>query len=385
LLKRTLLFGQKIDQCGGFIMRTINNKWKAGYRWFSAFGKRNLANNIKIPRNVCDIAVISLGFFFVVLLIGDFLLENFCHSRTIDNDYAIAIQDLCLINEDDASKVVFFGSSMAREGIDRRYLEDEFKGYRFYNFSFSSGKPSDFYFIFSKIKQKENIKLAVITISPWVFQKRYTDDLTRGTDVFTSLLFDPFVFYRIADWRDTDRSWLLRQSIFYVMPLYRYGDYLHKIFDHQNISFWKTKSERAVAETWIPYKYWENKPESYFAEELGKESNYEEYRNSNYYWDKNQNIQMKSLEILVREMEEKSIPVIIVDMPVNPYKQNIYEDGLVSNYVAGIDLLAPRSRFVDYSFVYSRGNFIDFNHLNADGRFRFSRDLRELIKNEYGL
>lgn len=321
-----------------------------------------------------------------IWIVGSFLIDFFCQSRTIDNDYVLAIQELHRLNSDIRDKIVIFGSSMGREGIDSQYLQQTIGEDKVsvYNFSISSGKPSDFYLIYRQITEKEKIKLVVLTISPWAFEKMYTGNIKTGVDVFTNLAFKPTPIFEIMGWPDTGTLWFLRESVISAVPIYKYNEYFQKIIDQKNLSFWKQPQEKAKLESWRQYRYPENKPEEYFIEELKKEKNYEEYRNINYDWEPGENLQIRALVRLIRGLEEKAIPVLVVDMPVNPYKQAFYEEGLVESYSAAVRLALGQSRFTDFSFTYPKEDFVDFNHLNSRGRERFSQDLADILKNSYG-
>jgi len=321
-----------------------------------------------------------------IWIVGSFLIDFFCQSRTIDNDYVLAVQELHRLNSDSQDKIVIFGSSMGREGIDSQYLQGTIGEDKVsvYNFSISSGKPSDFYLIYRQITEKEKIKLVVLTISPWAFEKMYTGNIKTGVDVFTNLAFKSAPIFEIMGRSDINALWFLRESVISAVPLYKYNEYFQKILDQKNLSFWKLPQERAKLESWRQYRYPENKPEEYFIEELKKEKNYEEYRNANYDWAEERNIQLKALGLLVSGLKKQSIPILVCDMPVNPYKQAFYEEGLIEGYSAAVRLALGQSRFTDFSFAYPKEDFVDFNHLNSQGRERFSWDLADILKNSYG-
>jgi hypothetical protein len=339
---------------------------------------------MELSDNIRDLIKILMFILIANYFIGAFFVLLFNKSQTIDDDYAIAMQKLYLLNSDNKEKIIFFGSSMSREGLNLHYFKEEFQDYRVYNFSISSGKPSDFYFIYNKIKDKKKVKFIIITTSPWIFQKKYTEDINSGNDPFTTLIFDPIVVANVVNLRDVNFSWYIKESIFSMIPFYQYNDYLKKIIDHRNMSLWKTKEERMQPQPITIYRYSENKPESYFLEELGKEKNYHEYSSINYCWDNTKNIQIKSLNLLLSKINHNLTSVAIIDMPVNPNKLAFYDEELSSNYLEIMNNLSQTAKFFDLSAQYSADNFIDFNHLNEKGRNSFSYDLRNLIKDNYG-
>jgi len=331
-------------------------------------------------RIVLNFAILLL----MVWTVGIFLVNIVLSDESVNDDYIVAAKIVRQINNDPSDKIIIFGSSMGREGLDQQYIQNQLNGVKVYNLSVSSGKPSDFYLMLARIRLNNRIKLVVITLSPWIFQKKYTDDVISGNDVFTNLFFNPFKIGDIARFRELKSDWFIDSTISSFNPFYRYNSYFRKIIDQNQLSFWRRPSERSKATPWEQYAYRESKPESYFVDELGKDANYAEYKNDNFYWDAGKNIQITALRKLTNELFKNNILTLAIDMPVNPYKEKLYDNGLIENYRASIKLPLTGSKYHDFSFVYPKDNFIDFNHLNVSGRARFSQDILVLISRDYG-
>lgn len=339
---------------------------------------------MKPPSGGAQIALIIVSLLLMNWFIGSFLMDAVLSDESVNDDYIMAEKMIRAINNDDSEKILIFGSSMAREGIDQREIEKRLGWVKVYNLSISSGKPSDFYLMLSKIRSKEKIKLAVFAFSPWMIQKKYTDDVVSGKDPFTNLMFDSVALAAIMPASILRSGWFAKSALTSLIPFHRHVKYFRNIFDQNDLSFWKKPDERVKAEAWRQYNYWENKPESYFAEELGKESNHAEYSVGNCYWDGNENIQIRAWRKTISGLADRKIPVLAIDMPVNPYKKFLYEDGLAGRFQAIFGSVPDGARFSDMSSVYPKENFIDFNHLNAGGRERFSNDLLAVFKKDYG-
>ena len=336
----------------------------------------------------------SILFFFILLLLANclvnFLLLKIVFSvhTTINHDHFIAAREIYEINSreyNNVDKIIIFGSSMSREGIDQDYLmENDLKQFQVYNISVSGGTPTDYYLMLNNIKNKEKIKLAVVTLAPWQFQKEYTQEFSKS--VGAHLFFKPIPIFSLREDR-FEQMWFLRNSVASLFNFYKYNDYLNQIIDHKSLSFWKTKEERTKKPAvWQQYKYSENKPETYFVNELNNEENYIEYSNDNYHWGIESNIQIKALANFFRELENENIPSIIINAPVNPQKEKLYETGLRENYKQAVTSILPSNgEFYDYSLYYDKAYFIDFNHLNAMGRLHFSQELERIIEKNHAL
>lgn len=337
----------------------------------------------------------SILFFFISLLLASYLVNFvllkivFSVHTTINNDHFIAAREIYEINSrkyNDIDKIIIFGSSMSREGIDQDYLMDNgLKLFQIYNISVSSGTPADSYLMLNNIKNKESIKLAIIALAPWQFQKEYTQDFNKSLGAH--LFFKPIPILFLYDKNRPEQTWFLKNSVASLFNFYKYNDHLKQLIDYNNLSFWKTEEERIKKPAiWQQYKYSENKPEAYFVNELNKEENYIKYSNGNYHWEIESNIQLKALANFFRELENENIPSIIINMPVNPQKEKFYEKELRGNYKQAVmSVLPSNGEFYDYSSCYNKDYFIDFNHLNEKGRLQLSQELEKIIEKNYAL
>lgn len=324
----------------------------------------------------------ALLFILVVLGVETYSNRLVLDYKFIDDDNLAVVQKMEKINQgQSAEKIIIFGSSMSREGIDVDYLKKELSRDEIYNLSMSNGKPSDFYLLFSRIKDKAGIKLAVINISQWMMQKKYSDEFNNGKDANANLFFLPAAAARICGFKNFNLAWFSKRTFVSFFPSLKYNSYLKRIIDHHNLSFWKLPSEKDALAVYSEYKYSANLPESYFVGQLKDENRKKDYSAGNYYWSEDDSVQTKSLGILLRELKKNNIPTMIVDAPVNPKIKELYHDGTQEKFLATVESLRrPSQNFYEMAFSYPKEDFIDFDHLNAAGRSVFSRDLAGLIK-----
>lgn len=187
----------------------------------------------------------------------------------IEDDYLIALQKIDRINKNNNhDQIIIFGSSMSREGIDDGYLKETLDNQQIYNLSISSGKPSDFFFLFERIKNKQKINLVVINLSQWMFQKKFSDDVENGKDLSTKRFFLPKIALKFINLDVSNIKWFMEYTISSTMVSLRYNDYIKKIIDHNNLSFWKIPEERDFPVISSQYRYSHNKPEKYFLDYL---------------------------------------------------------------------------------------------------------------------
>lgn len=331
--------------------------------------------------------IFSTTFLILVLLIEIFSSHIVYSYHLIDDYYYVANQKLRQLNESEKSdKILVFGSSMSREGIDPEILTKDLSAFDVFKFSVTRGKPMDFYLMWRNIREekREEAKLVIISLSPWMFSKKLTlhTEQEEGTRVF----FKSSAILALYGREAWNLDWFARQSVASVSSFYRYGDYIDQMLDHKNLSLWKFKGERAIAKAPPEYRYSENKPESYFLEQLQNKENLRIYSLSNYTWDIKENIQMRALQQLLHELQQKQIPVLVMDMAVNPYRKQLYESGLEEAYKQFVEsAVSSYGKLYDFSSSYDKENFIDFSHLNPKGRQQFSEDLREIIVEDYAL
>jgi hypothetical protein len=326
-------------------------------------------------------------YFFISLLLISWLINSFSlkflfSSNSIDNDYFVALKNIYYLNLDKKqNKIIILGSSMSREGIDQEYISNRLNHIKVYNLSVSSGKPTDFYLILNNIKNIKKINLVIITLAPWMFQNKYTQEINDDTGLH--LFFKPVPVLKLFS--NIQPSWFLKNTLSSIWGFYGYNDFLNQTVDHQNLSFWKTKEERTKPDVWQQYKYKEGQPESYFLSIIQNREKPEERFNANYNWDEEKNIQYKALKELLYQLQSKKIPTLIVSMPLNPYIDEVYEDGIEEQYEILLDSISSSNiKVYNYSRDYSKDMFIDFYHLNKEGRDVFSQELYKIIEENYG-
>lgn len=330
---------------------------------------------LSAPKRPVSIFIFLFFLVSVNFLVNFFLLKIiFSAEPFLNDDYFVAGRNIYEINKNNnTGKIIIFGSSMGREGIDQEYLlNNNNQRYQVYNLSVSSGKPTDYYLMLKKISKKEEIKLAIVTLEPWAFNKKYTKEYSQspGARLFSGFL---------------DKTGAWENNFASLFNFYRYSDYFNQIIDRHNLSFWKAEEERKKeVEPWRQYKYPEDKSEDYFIAELQKKENYLEYNDDEYFWREDDNIQLKALKEFFAELEKNNIPSLVINIPVHPLKKEFYGKGLESNYQRAIASVIPlNGKLYDYSSHYEKDCFVDFNHLNEKGRTHLSQEIDNLIRKDY--
>jgi len=322
---------------------------------------------------------------FLAVFVATFIVINEVSSDIvysadlIPNDYSEVQKELQRLNrETQQPKLVIFGSSMAREAIDQYYLKEQLGDFSIFKFAVSGGAPTDFYFLWSAARGREDIDIAVIPLSPWMFQKKNSHEIEQreGTGFFAT----PLSMARLYGPNASQATRFVKQGLTSPWDFYKFEAYLLDFVDRHNISFWKAQEQRATA-AWKPFQYSINKPDAYFTKELKKGGNYSDYDSSNYDWNTQENVQLRAFTLLIAELQKNNTLVILVDMPVHPLKKEFYDEELERDYTAALSHIVGAETLVyDYSATYEKENFIDFNHLNASGRDLFTKELSELIK-----
>ncbi|MFA6375900.1 MAG: hypothetical protein WCX69_00665 [Candidatus Paceibacterota bacterium] len=326
-----------------------------------------------------ELVVLILTTFFLFFVVDKILGEIIYHYSYIDNDNFVAIQRINKFNDSKSkNKIIILGSSMSREGVDEKYLADQIVGSEIYNFSISSGKPSDFFLIASQLNGVKTARLAIICISPWMFQKNYTDSILNKNDPVTNLFFNPQAILKIIPLRWQDSSWFLGRSVYSFFNVLKYNDYLKQILDHSNLSFWKTKDELTLPAIWNQYGYTKNYSEDYFAAAI-KDSTIKSRFGGDYYWNSDDSVQMRALAAVTSQLREQGVKILVIDMPVNPYIKKLYDKNTEADFAAAMATMIPRQDFYEEAFLYGKSKFIDFDHLNYKGRTLFSINLARKI------
>jgi len=316
---------------------------------------------------------------FVLFALATYVVSFFAIKdiTIVNDDFSAALATIDAINRDQSDKVIIFGSSMGREGIDQKFIESELKNTKIYNLSISSGRPSDFYLLWHRIKNRDRIKLVLLTLSPWVFEKQYTKDIVSGNDPTTRIFFDQTALAEIIPAEKRSLWWLDAQITVLAMPWTGRSFDGKDIFDYIVNSFDSSFPKPA----WQQYQYSENKPELYFSGIIADKAIWEEYGVSNFDWDAQANLQLKSLAKISESFDYEKIDFLIVGMPVNPVIKKLYGAGMEDEYRrAVIGSVGGKADFLDFSSQYGKENFIDINHLNRQGREAFSRDLLLLFR-----
>ncbi len=275
-------------------------------------------------------------------------------------------------------KIFLIGSSQTREDFNVEFLNEYFKEMNmvFYNLGISGyGSPMEMFALKDKFLSKSPDVMIYVTF----VGSFYPDDqisLSNTLKYYFTPEVVPYVVKHIgiASLMTKDvRAIMIDYFLGEISVLFKYRDQLRQIFFTPVISYLGT-------EKWtkpMKYAYSKNQHPTYFAAEIIRNKG-DRYKISPY-----TALNEELFSLFTRDVVTKKVKLIVISGPTHPLIKETYKaemDGLFNHF-----LLQQAS---ETGFLYlaqkqlpsfDQREFIDFTHLNALGRGKFSLFIRNFL------
>lgn len=342
-------------------------------------GNSSIFNSKRIP--LAFISSVVLFFIVQAVLVGSRQFWRFCYfySYPSSGDKLRMEANLRLIAHDQTQRKVFIlGSSEAREDIDvdllNKFLKDA--GFGFYNFGLSGyGSPFEMLYVMNKALR---YRPDVIVYMPYI-GSFFPDTDFELKNIMRSY-FHPSQLTFLSKYFGLDFDILPDIVVIEldyvwgrVSPLYQYREQVQMILNAalRNKLGIEKRSEP------LRFAYTQNQHPTYFIAQILKEKGGKFQRNT--FTQLNQELMIR----MISDLRKKGVDFIVLSGPPNPLMQKTFPRELNEEYQS---FLAAQSAKDGFVFVpetqlpqFSVREFIDFTHLNAVGRTRFTMFLAENI------
>ncbi len=273
-----------------------------------------------------------------------------------------------LMDEGRPGPVVLLGSSVVREGLDCDILEGSPGVAGCVNLGIGGGSPLDMLYISRELGASP--RTVVIGLFPGVIAKPpksgFIDSLTVRAAAASGAL-----------WTSTPGEWRLLGSglLQTLSPTLRHRDGLRAAFSEPSrpasaLTAKGLPSGRRTTDA-------DRKPPEYFANRIGR-------IDKDFALSRFTPTQDLALEWLIAREEKIASRVVVVDFPTRPGFETVLPPEVLTHYSGLLERLRSRSdiRFVESSELgpLSKDDFIDFTHVDSNGRRLISERLRALLK-----
>jgi hypothetical protein len=270
-------------------------------------------------------------------------------------------------------KIFLVGGSQTREGYDVKYLNEKFKknNTMFYNFGVSDGvHPIDMVMLKNRLIKKNPDSIVYMPYigsfySDYQFSKmNYYCYLSNRRDILKYLKAKNIIIPRdvVVD------SFVSDFSIFY-----KYRKSFVRIFCNAFKQYFTGYGKREIEK----YVYKENKPFSYFREQI------KEAKGKKYEIVSTTELEKVMFNLFAKDIILKDIEFIVVDSPAHPLIKKCYKEDLRYAYNC---FLSDQAREIDFIYLsenqlprFTEDDFVDFLHLNKSGRKKLSEFLGEYL------
>lgn len=274
-----------------------------------------------------------------------------------------------LIDPREAPLLVLLGSSQVREGLDCAILAPSPGTVRCVNLGIGGGSPLDMLYISRELGNRP--RTAVISIFPGVLSKAPKSGFV-DTQTLRAVVASVDLSGTTPDeWR------LLGSGLLQTLsPTLRHREGLRSAFDEAP-KVWpnpqaspRTSRERRTSDQ-------DRQPPAYFANRINR-------TDSDMDLSKFTATQELALELLIRRETRAGHGVVVADFPTRPGFETTLGEDVRVRYSSLLARLRSRSdiRFVEATALgpLAEGDFIDFTHLDSNGRRRVSERLGALVR-----
>jgi hypothetical protein len=276
--------------------------------------------------------------------------------------------------------VLFWGSSMVREGVDCRLLEAISPQLTAFNFSVSGDIPSRRMVELPRVRELHPDCVVIGVSYPEIFESRdpFDDQVAvlpasayRAMPAGARAMLDAKVT-AIAGRSDWERFWWKRKYFFSAV-CWKFG-----VPDRSNpIPPGYTDNLKT------PFVYTKTIPQPELKNYLDSRSAYYPPYTSSDESRPGHSLSGRSLELIVSELEREGIRVKLVNMPLNPLLNAAIpaaRRAALQTYLKG--MASPAVMVFDYQEAVPAGDFIDLVHLNNLGRNAFTRMMASKLDGE---
>jgi hypothetical protein len=266
--------------------------------------------------------------------------------------------------------ILFWGSSMVREGVDCRLLETSYPGLATYNFSVSGDIPYRRLVELPKVRQLHPDCVVIGVSYPEVFESRapFDDQVAvlpasayAAMSASARAMLEPKVT-AIAQRTAWEHFWWKRKFFFSAM-CWEFG-----VPDRSNpIPPGYTENLKA------PFVYTRSVPPLDLKKYLDSRAGYYPPYTSSEVAEPGQSRSGRSLKLIVSELEGQGIRVNLMNMPLNPLLNAAItapRHAALQNYLES--LASPAVQVFDHQNALPAECFTDLVHLNEKGRAAFT-------------
>lgn len=271
-------------------------------------------------------------------------------------------------------KVLLFGTSQAREGINVDYINEQFKGknIRFYDLGvIGTMFPVDLIMFKDRILA---LKPDAVVYSPFVesFYQPYKEQPVNNLEYNFNPAVLPYLakHLRLEDLNKDLRGDLLDAGVGSVSLFYRFRNHLGDIF-YLSLKYALGVEKRPPPRTSF---FTEPYSEFYYQETIEVFSKKEKYRHTNY-----TDLYQELFTIFAKDIVSHNIKLIVHNCPVHPLFPKICYSAILTEYHG---FLKQQAREIGFTYTpnadlpdFKAEEFNDFTHLTRSGRERFTRFL----------
>lgn len=345
----------------------------------SAVGRNLSISNFK--RLPIAFLVSALLFFvsqFIIANMDSYWNFVYLYADTFPEDEGIRIESQLRTNSvsEDKNTVLLIGSSQTREDFDVGYLNREMRetGTVFYNLGFGGGNPINIYMLKNRLlSQKPDIVIEVLFVGSF-----YQDYSFPGLKRF---FYDPAILPDMLRYWGTQTiidngtefgdAFIGMTSVFY-----RYRESLRRIIASA-VTDGITGKRRIRPEL---YHYTENKPASFFETVLNRWKS----PSRRFYISQDTGLNQGLFTQFAEDMISEGVELIVISGPTHPLLAETYDEELDYAYNS---FLYNQSQSLGFTYLskddlptFVEGDFIDFTHLNADGRAKMSEFIEAYLE-----
>ncbi|MCB4790813.1 MAG: hypothetical protein LHV68_02895 [Elusimicrobia bacterium] len=270
-------------------------------------------------------------------------------------------------------RLLIAGSSQAREGLDIDEINKTLKtiNYSAYNLGISGdGHPLEMFMLANKMISR---KPSVIIYMPFIASFYGEYDYSKMKYYFSPNIL-PF-FYKYLGLRQLYRLRLyLREDLLGELSvLYKYRDSIKPIFRNMLKHYLKKEIRTGPQK----FAYTKNMPETYFTETICNVK-------AKFKPGEVTELDKEVFEKFAEKVVSNNIKLIVIDGPANPLIKKCYDNSLDALYSG---FISEESQKVGFTYIqekelpkFNEDEFIDFSHLNAKGREKFTSYLGNYLK-----